>query len=76
MKFDSFSRFYSTHKGGMNGAFIGLAVAVSILVLNLFRTVFIALCVGIGYYLGKKMFEEKDYIKNLLDRILPPGTFR
>jgi len=37
---------------------------------------FIAIFVIIGYYIGKQISNDKDYIKNLLDRILPPGTYR
>lgn len=76
MNFEGLSRFYNSHRGGINGALIGLVVAISILILNFFRTFFIAICIGVGYYIGKKMVEDKDYIKNLLDRILPPGTYR
>lgn len=68
--------FYDSHRGGINGALAGLIIAVFILVIGFFRTVFIAICVGIGYYIGNRISEEKDYLKNLLDRILPPGTYR
>lgn len=69
-------KFYETHRGGINGGMAGFVIAVIILVIGLFKTLFIALCVGIGYYLGKKIYEDKDYLRNLLDRILPPGTYR
>lgn len=69
-------QFYEAHRGGLNGAGIGLAVALTILLLGFFKTLFIALCIGVGYYIGKKLNEDKEYIKNLLDRILPPGTYR
>ena len=68
--------FYISHRGGVNGGFIGLAMAVLILIINPFRTLFIAICVGIGYYIGKRLSEDKDFVKNLLDKILPPGTYR
>lgn len=68
--------FYNSHCGGINGALIGLSLAVIILTIGFFRAMFIAICVGIGYYIGKRISEDKDYIKNLLDRILPPGTYR
>lgn len=68
--------FYGSHRGGINGAAVGLVIAVTILLLGFFRTLFIAICVGIGYYIGKRVYEDKDYIKNFLDRVLPPGTYR
>ncbi|MCX7710361.1 MAG: DUF2273 domain-containing protein [Clostridia bacterium] len=67
---------YYSHRGGINGALVGLVTAAMILILGFFRVLFIAICVGIGYYIGKRLSEDKDYIKNLLDRILPPGTYR
>lgn len=68
--------FYRSHYGEINGALIGFIFAVCILVIGFFQTVFIAICVLIGYYIGKKISQDKDYLRNLLDRILPPGTYR
>ncbi len=68
--------FYNSHRGGINGALIGLVVASVILLIGFFKALFIALCVGVGYYIGKRISEDKDYLKNLLDRVLPPGTYR
>jgi len=76
MNLESLTQFYKSHRGGINGALAGLVIGVSILLFGFFRILFIAICVGIGYYVGKKLSEDKDYIKNLLDRILPPGTYR
>lgn len=68
--------FYVSHRGGVNGGLIGLAISILILIINPLRTFFIAFCVGIGYYIGKRLSEDKDFVKNLLDKILPPGTYR
>lgn len=68
--------FYNSHRGGVNGAAIGLLVAVLILILGLIKMLFIAICIGVGYYIGKRLYEDENYIKNLLDRVLPPGTYR
>ncbi|HHW48577.1 MAG TPA: DUF2273 domain-containing protein [Clostridiaceae bacterium] len=76
MNLESITQFYKSHRGGINGALTGLVIAVAILLFGFFRILFVAICVGIGYYVGKKLSEDKDYIKNLLDRILPPGTYR
>ncbi len=76
MKFEDLANFYNDHKGGINGALIGFVISVSILVFGFFRILFISLFVAAGYYIGKKVHQDKDYIKNLLDRILPPGTYR
>jgi uncharacterized membrane protein len=58
---------------GIIGGIIGFLLAVAIMVFGFFRILFIAFCVIIGYYLGKLIGSEKDYIRQLLDRILPPG---
>jgi uncharacterized membrane protein len=76
MNIDKLLQFYNSHRGGANGAIVGLVIACAILIIGFFNTLFIAICVGIGYYIGKRLSEDKDYIKNLLDRVLPPGTYR
>ena len=68
--------FYNEHRGAIIGAAAGLLLAVFILLIGFFRVLFIAILTGVGYYIGKKIHEDKDYIKNLLDRVLPPGTYR
>lgn len=67
---------YKQHKGELIGAAIGLAIAVTVLLLGVLKALFIVVCVVFGYYIGKRLSQDKDYIKNLLDRILPPGTYR
>jgi uncharacterized membrane protein len=67
---------YQQHKGEILGSSIGLAVAVIVLLLGILKALFVIFCVVLGFYFGKKLFQDKDYIKNLLDRILPPGTYR
>ena len=68
--------FYTSHRWKINGAAIGILIAVIILTIGFLKTVFIGICGLIGYYLGKKLSEDEDYIKNLLDKILPPGSYR
>jgi uncharacterized membrane protein len=68
--------FYRSHFGEINGALGGLIISVAILLIGFLKTIFIAICVLAGYYIGKKISDDKEYIKNLLDRILPPGTYR
>ncbi|AEV68662.1 DUF2273 domain-containing protein [Acetivibrio clariflavus] len=76
MSWEMLINFYKRHYGEINGAAFGLIFALSTLFIGFFQTVFIALCVLIGYYIGKKISNDKDYLRNLLDRILPPGTYR
>lgn len=76
MNWTSLYLFYQARRGAINGAAIGLLVAVLVLLIGPIRVIFLAICVGVGYYIGKRLSEDKDYIKNLLDRVLPPGTYR
>ncbi len=76
MSIEKLLAYYQSHKGAINGAAIGFALAVLILILGFLRVLFIALLTGVGYYIGKRIHDDKDYIKNLLDRVLPPGTYR
>lgn len=76
MDLDKLLLFYENNKGGIIGAATGLLLAVLILLLGFFRVLFIAIFIGVGYYIGKRIHSDKDYIKNLLDRVLPPGTYR
>ncbi len=76
MDLEKLTEIYTAHRGGIIGAVTGLLVAVAILLLGFFKVLFIAILAGIGYYIGKRIHEDKDYIKNLLDRVLPPGTYR
>jgi uncharacterized membrane protein len=68
--------YYDAHRGGIIGTAVGFIIAVLILLIGFFKVLFIALFAGVGYYVGKRIHDDKDYIKNLLDRVLPPGTYR
>ena len=76
MNLEKVLAFYNAHKGSINGAAIGFILAVSILIVGFLKVLFIAIFTGVGYYIGKRIHDDKDYIKNLLDRVLPPGTYR
>ena len=67
---------YNLNRGANNGAIIGMVTALVLMLLGILKTLFIALCIGIGYYIGNRLSRDKNYITNLLDRILPPGTYR
>lgn len=62
--------YYNGHKGEVIGAGVGLLFALSVLSLGIFRTIFVAACIIIGIYLGKKIYEDRKYLKNIADRVL------
>jgi uncharacterized membrane protein len=55
--------YYNEHKGAIKGAAIGFVTAVLILVLGFLKVLFIAIFTGVGYYIGKRMHEDQNYIK-------------
>ena len=69
-------RFYRNNYWGINGAVIGLLLGLALVFWGLFRTVIIAICVLVGYFIGRKLQKDKNFLRNLLDKILPPGSYR
>ena len=76
MNIEKILTYYQSHKGAVTGAAVGFGLAVLILLLGFLKVLFIAIFTGVGYYIGKQIHGDKNYIKNLLDRVLPPGTYR
>ncbi len=69
-------KFYRQHFYAINGALIGLAVGFSFVMLGILQTLFMSLCVTVGYLVGKQLQKDKTFLKNILDKILPPGSYR
>lgn len=69
-KENGFKKYVKEHKKVIIGISFGFAVGVLVLSIGFFRTLFLAVCIGIGAFFGtdnkfkKKLFE-------ILDRILP-----
>ena len=36
-------------------------------------TLFVAICVAVGYFVGRQLDEGKEDLIDVLDRLLPPG---
>ena len=69
-------KFYRNYHYCINGAIIGLIAGLLLVFAGLLRTIIILACVFFGYYIGKKLQSDKDFLKKLLDRILPPGFYK
>lgn len=52
------------------GAFLGLLFGISSLVVGFFKTIFIVICIVLGYYIGKKI-DNRESIIEVIQRILP-----
>ncbi|HEY3314761.1 MAG TPA: DUF2273 domain-containing protein [Bacillota bacterium] len=68
-----FKELFENHRGKTVGSLIGLAISLSIYKLGFLWTIFIAICVFVGYQIGRKMDEDKEGLIDILDRLLPPG---
>ncbi|MBR5280237.1 MAG: DUF2273 domain-containing protein [Clostridia bacterium] len=60
----------------INGALVGLLIGLSIYFLGIIASVFLALCIFAGYWIGKQIQKDRSFLRNLLDKILPPGSYR
>lgn len=61
------------HRHKVIGGLGGFVFALLMIRFGFFWTVFILLCCGIGYWVGKRLDEEPESLMQILDRILPPG---
>jgi uncharacterized membrane protein len=64
-----FREIISQHKGKIVGVFFGLTSGLLIIRYGFWKALFIALCVGIGYYIGKR-FDERVNLKEIFLKFL------
>ncbi len=65
-----FFEFIKTHRGIITGIGLGFLIGVLILAIGFFKTLFLAICVGIGAFFGTKNKLRKKLFE-ILDKILP-----
>jgi len=53
-----FKEIIFLHKGKIAGVILGLTLGLLIIRYGFWKALFIALCVGIGYYIGKRVDEQ------------------
>lgn len=61
---------------GIIGALIMFVFALIWVAFGFWRLLFILVLTLAGYYVGFRYFRDRDAIRKLIDRILPPGMFR
>ena len=49
------------HRGKTIGVLLGLLESILFVTFGFWRTVFIAICIGIGYLIGKQLDENKNF---------------
>ena len=68
--FSKFMDWIKNHKGKFFGGILGFLIAILVLNIGFFKTLFIVLCTWIGYYLGSKS-DNKENFKELIEKIIP-----
>lgn len=63
-------QYYQEHKGEVIGAGIGLIFALCVLKFGIIKLLFIITCVWIGYYLGSKIYKDREYLRKTIDKVL------
>lgn len=76
MNFDAWLDKIKQHSTGIIGAVIGAIVAILIIKYGLLKVTFIVTLAAIGAFVGTIMKRSKDWLKRIIDKILPPGTYR
>jgi len=61
------------HRGKFLGSCAGLLVALSIIRIGFWWTVFIVLCCYVGYHIGRRVDDQKENLVEIIERYLPPG---
>lgn len=64
-----FVEYIRTNTGKTIGAVLGFIIAIMMLIIGFFKTIFIVLCVIIGYLIGDRIDKGKGF-RDLLDKIL------
>lgn len=59
------SDVWKYHRGKTIGVGLGLLFGLLAVVVGLLKTLFIAICIGIGYFIGKRADEKGDLQKFL-----------
>lgn len=67
-------RIVTENKGKATGSFFGLLFGLFYIWLGFFKATFIILCIGIGYFIGKRIDDDKDFTKTI-KKLLGPKDF-
>lgn len=61
------------HRYKIIGGLGGLVFALLVIRFGPWWTLFIILCGGLGYWVGKRLDEEPESLMHILERLIPPG---
>lgn len=66
------SKLLTEHRGKFIGGSVGFLFGLIVLIIGFWKTIFLALCMSIGYWIGG-MSDKKEKFISFLDKILPKG---
>lgn len=66
---------WQNYRGRVLCSIFGLLVGVSFIWLGFFKTIFLILCLSLGFFLGNKLDKKEDLLE-WLDRLLPQDYHR
>ncbi|MHB1315570.1 MAG: DUF2273 domain-containing protein [Christensenellales bacterium] len=66
---ESWKVFFKKNKGKIIGATIGIITGILILTINFWRTLLLAICLFVGFFLGWRSDRNKSFL-DLLDKWL------
>ena len=67
-----FNDLWENSRWRVIGVVAGLVIGILFLLLGFFQTIFLLICVGLGFFIGNKL-DKKEDLMDFLDRLLPPG---
>lgn len=62
MNLEKFLEIYSSNKGRISGVILGFLFGILVISIGFFKTLFLSLCISLGYIIGKKVDNNEDLI--------------
>lgn len=62
MNLEKILEIYSNNKGKVSGVLLGLLFGILVISIGFFKTLFLSLCITLGYIIGKKIDNNEDLI--------------
>lgn len=53
--------FMGEHRGKTIGVLLGLLASILFVTYGFWRTLFIMICIGVGYFIGKQLDDKKNF---------------
>jgi uncharacterized membrane protein len=57
------------HRGKFIGALFGLVFGILVITLGFLQTVFVATCLYVGYIIGKRIDDDNETLRDVVERI-------